>query len=309
MTQLSASIAIGTAAALLATLLLLLRATFQGRRQVLVLIRRWIGASTRTSTIVLTLLSAIAIFCFANVSAIEGAKITSASAPNAFANATSTPSIAFVADETSIAGKAVESLRDYAAEIETKPQSAAATAPEPNPAEVPAVDTMIAKLVARLEKQPDDVTGWKTLGWSYLNTDRPEQAARAYETALKLKPGDTEIKKGLEDAKLALAPATQVPSAAPASSPTAEDIKSADGLSDAQRNTMIRDMVDQLATRLETSPNDEEGWLRLLRSRMTLGERDAAKAALAKALEFFSSDDAAKERLTATARELGVESN
>ena len=72
---------------------------------------------------------------------------------------------------------------------------------------------------------------------------------------------------------------------------------------------MIRGMVDRLATRLETSPNDEEGWLRLMRSRMTLGEKDAAKAALTKALETFAGDAAAKDRLTAAARELGVESN
>jgi cytochrome c-type biogenesis protein CcmH len=72
---------------------------------------------------------------------------------------------------------------------------------------------------------------------------------------------------------------------------------------------MIRGMVDQLATRLETFPNDENGWLRLMRSRMVLGEKDAAKAALAKALETFARDAAAKTRLIATARELGIESN
>jgi cytochrome c-type biogenesis protein CcmH len=72
---------------------------------------------------------------------------------------------------------------------------------------------------------------------------------------------------------------------------------------------MIREMVDQLAARLETSPNDEDGWVRLMRSHMTLGEKDAAKAALTKALGTFASDAAAKDRLTSAARELGVESN
>ena len=88
-----------------------------------------------------------------------------------------------------------------------------------------------------------------------------------------------------------------------------EAMAAAKDMSDPDRNAMIRGMVDRLATRLETSPNDEDGWLRLMRSRMTLGEKDAAKAALTKALETFAGDAAAKGRLTAGARELGVESN
>ena len=146
---------------------------------------------------------------------------------------------------------------------------------------------MIAKLIARLEKEPNDVKGWKMLGWSYLNTDRPEDAATAYETALKLEPGDAETKKALDQAKSAQNAATRTPPSDSKSSPTADDLKAAEGQSDTERNSMIRGMVDRLATRLETSPNDEDGWLRLMRSRMTLGEKDAAKAALTKALERF----------------------
>jgi cytochrome c-type biogenesis protein CcmH len=70
---------------------------------------------------------------------------------------------------------------------------------------------------------------------------------------------------------------------------------------------MIRHMVDRLAARLETSPNDEHGWLRLMSSRTTLGEKDAAKLALAKALAVFANDAAAKTRLIGAARELGLE--
>jgi cytochrome c-type biogenesis protein CcmH len=42
-------------------------------------------------------------------------------------------------------------------------------------------------------------------------------------------------------------------------------------------------------------------------SRATLGEKDAAKAALVKALAAFGGDAAARTRLTAAARELGLE--
>lgn len=75
------------------------------------------------------------------------------------------------------------------------------------------------------------------------------------------------------------------------------------------RNSIIRGMVDRLATRLEIFPNDEDGSLRQMRQRMTLGDKDAAKAALTKAFDAFASDAAVKGHLTAAARELGVESN
>lgn len=50
-----------------------------------------------------------------------------------------------------------------------------------------------------------------------------------------------------------------------------------------QRMAMIRSMVDQLAARLESNPNDVEGWLRLGRARHVLGEEDKSIDAYAKA--------------------------
>ena len=305
MTQLYASVAIGTAATLLAAILVLLRAKFQGRRPFVALTRRWVAASNRTSGLVLGLLAVIAISCFARIPADEESKFRSALDLSVDANAPSVQGMVSGSDKSAPTTEALESLRAYVDEIDAKRQSTAATPPASESVELPDVNTMIAKLVARLEKQPNDVKGWKMLGWSYLNTDRPEEAATAYETALKLEPSDLEIKKALDQAKSA----ARTPPSDPETSPTAEDIKAAEGQSDTVRNSMIRGMVDQLATRLESSPNDEDGWLRLMRSRMTLGEKDAAKAALTKALETFAGDAAAKGRLTAAARELGVESN
>ena len=309
MIDLYALVAIGTAATMLAAILVLLRANFQDRWPVVALARQWVAASTRTSGLVLGLLGVIAMSCFVRIRADEESKFLSALDLRVHATAPSVQGMAPGPDGSAPASQALASLSAYADEIGAKSQSTAASPPAPNSTELPAVDMMIAKLVARLEKEPDDVKGWKMLGWSYLNTDRTEEAVRAYETALKLEPSDLEIKKALDQLKPAqtAAPRTS-PSDAEPSAPV-EDIKAADGQSDAMRNSMIRGMVDQLATRLETSPNDEDGWMRLMRSRVTLGENAAAKSALTKALETFASDAAAKERLSAAARELGVESN
>ncbi|WP_157135443.1 tetratricopeptide repeat protein [Hyphomicrobium sp. 802] len=202
--------------------------------------------------------------------------------------------------------QAFADLRAYAADTNSGASSKAVASPDNTSTALPDVDTMIAKLIARLEKQPNDVNGWKMLGWSYLNTGRPGDAATAYETALKLQPGDTTLKKALDEAHAAQAnPQTFSPSVA---SPS-DDVAAAAKLSDTQRNDMIRGMVDKLAARLEASPNDESGWLRLMSSRVTLGETEAAKTALTKALQSFSGDAAAKARLVSAARELGIKAD
>jgi tetratricopeptide (TPR) repeat protein len=303
MAQLYAMVATGTAATLLATVLLLLRVKLHGRRPGVALTRRWVATSARTSGLVLALLAAIAVSCFAGIPQNEA----SPSGGGAVLSVDDTPSTqnsAFDSDEDSNPAQALESLRAYANSIDAK-RGTAAPSRAPNSVELPDVETMLAKLVARLEKDPNDVNGWKMLGWSYLNTNRPDDAAKAYESALKLEPGNVEIKKALERAKSAQIVAISPPS----DSKPADDIRSVEGPSVAQRNNMIHGMVDKLAARLETSPNDENGWLRLMSSRMTLGEKDAAKAALAKALAAFANDADAKIRLTVAARELGIEND
>jgi cytochrome c-type biogenesis protein CcmH len=305
MAELYASVAIGTAATLLATILFLLRAEFQGRRPVIAFTRRWVATTSRISGLVLALLSAVAVACFAHIADGQWNDSGGASASGGFDSQPLQTTSAGL-DDSPDAGQSLEALRAYADQVDGSPKLTAGAAPGSNSVSLPDVDTMIAKVIARLEKQPNDVNGWKMLGWSYLNTNRPEEAAKAYESALKLEPGNAEIMKGLEAAKSAQAATAEVVPPNSISGPADDDIKSAEGLSDTQRNGMIHGMVDRLAARLETSPNDENGWLRLMSSRMTLGEKDAAKSALMKGLAAFAGDDAAKARLTAAARELGL---
>jgi cytochrome c-type biogenesis protein CcmH len=59
-------------------------------------------------------------------------------------------------------------------------------------ASVGSVDEMIAKLEARLESAPEDVEGWRMLGWSKFRTADYNGAAAAYAQAIKLAPNDAE---------------------------------------------------------------------------------------------------------------------
>src|SRR5262249_7104291 len=57
----------------------------------------------------------------------------------------------------------------------------------------------------------------------------------------------------------------------------------AKAMSDSDRSTMIHGMVEQLATRLKQNGNDVEGWLRLVRAYIVLGDQERAKNALSDA--------------------------
>lgn len=75
------------------------------------------------------------------------------------------------------------------------------------------VDTMIAKLSARLEKEPGDGEGFRMLGWSYLMTGRPQQAIAPYRRALQLLPEQASVQSGYAEALVGVAGGKVTPEA------------------------------------------------------------------------------------------------
>ena len=67
--------------------------------------------------------------------------------------------------------------------------------------------------------------------------------------------------------------------------PSAADLEAAGEMSPAERQAMIQNMVAGLAERLAAEPGDLDGWLRLIRAYLVLGETEKARSALAKAEE------------------------
>jgi cytochrome c-type biogenesis protein CcmH len=190
-------------------------------------------------------------------------------------------------------GAMVARLRDYAGAI-----GAHATAPAAVTGTLlPDVDTMIQRLAVRLETAPGDIRGWRMLGWSYSNLGHYEQAAAAYAKAVALDPSSAEVKRLFEDAK------------AKASGPGEEATKKPQAMRPTEHDAAVRSMVDGLAHRLESSPRDVDGWARVIRSRIVLGEREVAAAAFRKALEVFKDDAAASAKVAAVANELGLKAD
>ena len=79
--------------------------------------------------------------------------------------------------------------------------------------------------------------------------------------------------------------------------PSAEDRAAAADMSAEERQEMIESMVAGLAERLEESPDDLNGWLRLLRSYRMLGRSEDAASALEAARAAFASDPDALAQL------------
>lgn len=102
------------------------------------------------------------------------------------------------------------------------------------------------------------------------------------------------------------APAPPAMAAADQPGPTAEDIAAADQMAEADRQAMIRGMVDGLAAKLEDNPMDFQGWTRLIRARTVMGDMEQAQAELDKALELFARAPVPKAELRRLAGELGL---
>jgi cytochrome c-type biogenesis protein CcmH len=132
---------------------------------------------------------------------------------------------------------------------------------------------MVASLAARLEENPNDAEGWERLARSYRVLGETAKAADA------------------EARALAARQPTGGPSGPTRQTPTPDSAESApSGQSDDTQQEMIEGMVAGLAARLEETPQDREGWLRLTRSYEVLGKTDLALQSFEKAATHFPED-------------------
>jgi cytochrome c-type biogenesis protein CcmH len=86
-----------------------------------------------------------------------------------------------------------------------------------------------------------------------------------------------------------------------------DTIAAAKDMNEADRSAMIRGMVDRLATRLKQNGDDVEGWLRLVRAYMVMGDRDKAKGASADARQAVAGDAERLRALNEGLKNLGLD--
>jgi cytochrome c-type biogenesis protein CcmH len=85
--------------------------------------------------------------------------------------------------------------------------------------------------------------------------------------------------------------------------PSPEQLQAASSIPPSQQDAMVKGMVDRLEGKLKADPANVDGWIMLMRSRMTLGETARASAARDAAIR---ANPGAASRIRSAASTLGV---
>jgi cytochrome c-type biogenesis protein CcmH len=215
----------------------------------------------------------------------------------------------------------VEAVRHAMARTTPAPVKSPGPAPGPNTADVAAaaklgpnqqdqmIAGMVARLAERLKQNGADVEGWLRLVRSYRvleQDDKVQTAIADARRALTSEPDKlADFSKRVEEDGAAAPPLASV---AAAPGPSTADVAAAAGMNEKDRNAMIGTMVSRLADRLKQNGNDIDGWQRLLRAYMVLGDRDQAQAAAGNARRALANDPDKSRQLNNTIKSLGLES-
>lgn len=86
-----------------------------------------------------------------------------------------------------------------------------------------------------------------------------------------------------------------------------ETIAASKDMSEGDRGAMVRGMVERLATRLKQNSDDVEGWLRLVRAYLVMGDRDKAVGASSDARQAVAKDTERLRQLNEGLKTLGLD--
>jgi cytochrome c-type biogenesis protein CcmH len=135
------------------------------------------------------------------------------------------------------------------------------------------------------------------------------QAAATWRALIEAAPPDAPwidlLRRALARVERGAAPGG--PPGGPSTGPSDEQVAASSELSPDQRDVMIQGMVERLSERLHRDGADVEGWLRLVRSYMVLGQADKARAAVVDARRALAGDAIKLRRLDDLLRGLGLE--
>jgi cytochrome c-type biogenesis protein CcmH len=151
-------------------------------------------------------------------------------------------------------------------------------------------------------RDPQDAKARYYLGLAAVQDGKPEEAAGIWRALLGDAPPGAQWTGFVREA---LAKVSNEPSAAPG--PNSDQLAAASAMSVEERSDMVRGMVARLADRLHGNGNDVEGWLRLVRAYVVLGDRDKARGAAADAKRALGDQPDAVKRIDDLVKGLGLE--
>jgi cytochrome c-type biogenesis protein CcmH len=138
------------------------------------------------------------------------------------------------------------------------------------------------------------------LGLAAEQDGRGAEAASIWAAMLAKAPSDAPWRPAVQ-AALARVGGSSAPALSDDAAAVAKD------MSEADRGAMIRGMVERLASRLKQNGDDVEGWLRLVRAYMVMGDRDKAKGALTDARQAVANDAERLRQLNEGLKNLGLD--
>jgi cytochrome c-type biogenesis protein CcmH len=147
---------------------------------------------------------------------------------------------------------------------------------------------------------PDDAKASYFLGLAAEQDGRASDAASIWRAMLAKAPAGAPWRP-LVRAALARAGGSAVPRLPDEAVAAAKDMNETD------RNAMVRGMVERLAGRLKQNGNDVEGWLRLVRAYIVLGDRDKARSAQADARRAVANDAERLRQLNEGLKDFGLD--
>ena len=161
-------------------------------------------------------------------------------------------------------------------------------------------------LAAALAENPKDWQGWLRLARLHVEQGAPERARAAIEAGREHYAGAPFVLAKLEETAQELGLSEGAPAAAAPRGPSEAEVAAAVEMSEADRDDMIRGMVEGLASRLEAQSDDIEGWLMLIRSYAVLQDPDAARGAVQRATTVFAAAPSEREQIIRLAETLGL---
>jgi len=151
----------------------------------------------------------------------------------------------------------------------------------------------------------DDAKASYFLGLAAEQDGRKADAAALWQKMLEKAPSDAPWRPMVQAALVRVGGTVPAGVSAPALPDGA--VAAAKDMSEADRGAMIHGMVDRLATRLKTNGDDVEGWLRLVRAYLVMGERDKAMSALADARQAMANNADRLRQLNEGLKNLGLD--
>ena len=145
-----------------------------------------------------------------------------------------------------------------------------------------------------------DVKASYFIGLAAEQDGRKADAATIWRTMLEKAPPNAPWRPLLQESLVRVG-APAAPALSDQTMAAAKDMNAPD------RDAMIHSMVERLATRLKQNGDDVDGWLRLVRAYLVLGDRDKAKGALTDARAAVGGDAERLKQLNEGLKNLGLD--